>query len=94
MIWLLQLTGRIRTYTVSNGQDRVPEIARRHGLTVSLGLWISSDLEMNEKEIETGIKVALANRRTVDRVIVGNSAQLRAGQQVEAKTTEPAEKPQ
>src|SRR6185437_4574205 len=77
MAQLSQLTGRIRTYTVSNGQDRVPEIARRHGLTVSLGLWISSDLEMNEKEIETGIKVALANRRTVDRVIVGNEAILR-----------------
>ena len=77
MAQLSQLTGRIRTYTVSNGLDRVPEIARRHGLTVSVGLWVSSDLEMNEKEIETGIKVALANRRTVDRIIVGNEAILR-----------------
>ena len=31
------------------GMDRVPEIARRYGLTVSLGCWISSDLEENEK---------------------------------------------
>lgn len=77
MAQLSQLTGRIRTYTVSNGLDRVPEIARRHGLTVSIGLWISSDMEMNEKEIQTGIRVALANRRVVDRVIVGNEAVLR-----------------
>ncbi len=77
MAQLSQLTGRIRTYTVSNGLDRVPEIARRHGLTVSLGMWISSDMEMNEKEIQTGIRVALANRRVVDRVIVGNEAVLR-----------------
>jgi len=77
MAQLSQLTGRIRTYTVSGGLERLPEIARRHGLTVSIGLWISSDLELNEKEIETGIRVALANRRTVDRVIVGNEAILR-----------------
>src|ERR1700691_122300 len=50
-----RITGRVRTYTVSDGLDRIPEIARRHGLTVSLGLWIGPDLEQNEKEIETGI---------------------------------------
>lgn len=69
-----QVTARIRTYTVANGLDRVPEIARRHGLTVSLGLWIGPDLEQNEKEITKGIEVALANRRVVDRVFVGNEA--------------------
>ena len=69
-----RFTGRVRTYTVSYGLDRVPEIARRYGLTVSLGLWIGPDLELNEREIETGIRVALANRWTVDRVFVGNEA--------------------
>ena len=69
---LSQLTAHIRTYTVDNGMDRVPEIARRHGMTVSLGIWIGPDLEENEKQIELGIKTALANRRTVDRVFVGN----------------------
>ncbi|HEX4270595.1 MAG TPA: hypothetical protein VHZ32_04380, partial [Rhizomicrobium sp.] len=70
------LTGHIRTYTVDGGMDKVPEIARRHGLTVSLGIWISSDLDKNEKEIALGIKTALANRRIIDRVIVGNETQL------------------
>ena len=74
MAQLAQVTGRIRTYTVSSGLDRVPEIARRYGLTVSLGCWISSDLEQNEKEIKTCIRVALNNRRTIDRVFVGNEA--------------------
>jgi len=74
---LSQLTGRIRTYTVANGLDRVPEIARRYGLTVSLGIWIGPDLDQNEKEVDKGIKVALANRRTIDRVFVGNEAILR-----------------
>jgi exo-beta-1,3-glucanase (GH17 family)/cellulose synthase/poly-beta-1,6-N-acetylglucosamine synthase-like glycosyltransferase len=73
---LSKLTGRIRTYTVDGGMDRVPEIARRYGMTVSLGIWISADLEKNEKEIELAIRTALANRRTIDRVIVGNETQL------------------
>src|ERR1700679_4032402 len=71
MAQLSQITGHIRTYTVSNGQDRVPDIARRYGITVSLGAWISPDLDQNEKEIATLIRVALANRN-VDRVFVGN----------------------
>ena len=39
------ITGHIRTYTVDGGMDKVPEIARRYGMTVSLGIWISPDLE-------------------------------------------------
>jgi exo-beta-1,3-glucanase (GH17 family)/cellulose synthase/poly-beta-1,6-N-acetylglucosamine synthase-like glycosyltransferase len=74
---LSQLTGHIRTYTVANGLDKVPEIARRYGLMVTLGIWIGSDLDQNETEITTAIKAALANRRVVDRVVVGNEAILR-----------------
>ncbi len=73
---LSHLTGHIRTYTVDGGMDKVPEIARRYGMTVSLGIWISPDLEKNDKSIDLGIRTALANRRTVDRVIVGNETQL------------------
>jgi exo-beta-1,3-glucanase (GH17 family)/cellulose synthase/poly-beta-1,6-N-acetylglucosamine synthase-like glycosyltransferase len=74
MAQISQITAHVRTYTVENGLDRVPEIARRHGLTVSMGIWISSDLDQNERDIDKGIRVALANRRVVDRVFVGNEA--------------------
>jgi len=77
MAQISQITGHIRTYTVSNGLDRVPEIARRYGLTVTLGIAIGSDLDANESEVEKGIEVALANRRIIDRVIVGNESILR-----------------
>ncbi len=73
---LSTITGHIRTYTVDGGMDKVPEIARHYGMTVSLGIWLSPDLEKNEQQIELGIKTALANRRTIDRVIVGNETQL------------------
>jgi len=74
MAELAKLTGRVRTYTVANGLDKVPEIAARYGLTVSLGIWIGPDLALNEKEIAKGIAVARANRGTIDRVFVGNEA--------------------
>ena len=52
--------------------DKVPEIARRYGMTVSLGIWIGPDLVKNQQEVDLGIRIALANRRVIDRVIVGN----------------------
>ncbi|HEY1632300.1 MAG TPA: glycosyltransferase family 2 protein [Rhizomicrobium sp.] len=73
---LAPITDHIRTYTVANGQDRVPEIARRYGITVSLGAWIGPDLDLNEKELATLIRVATANRN-VDRVFVGSETMLR-----------------
>ena len=42
---LSHITNHIRTYTVDGGMDKVPEIARRYGMTVSLGIWISPDME-------------------------------------------------
>jgi len=77
MAQLSQLTGHVRTYTVNYGLDRVPEIARRYGLTVTLGIWIGPDMVKNRIEIDKAIKVALANRRVIDRVIVGNESILR-----------------
>ena len=74
---LAQYTAHVRTYTVSEGMDRVPAAARRYGITVSLGIWISNDLVKNEQEVDHAIRVALDNRRAIDRVFVGNEAILR-----------------
>jgi exo-beta-1,3-glucanase (GH17 family)/cellulose synthase/poly-beta-1,6-N-acetylglucosamine synthase-like glycosyltransferase len=74
---LSHFTSHIRTYTVNYGLDKVPEIARRYGLTVSVGIWIGADLDKNEIEIEKALAAILANRRVVDRVIVGNEALMR-----------------
>jgi cellulose synthase/poly-beta-1,6-N-acetylglucosamine synthase-like glycosyltransferase/exo-beta-1,3-glucanase (GH17 family) len=77
MAQLSRLTGRVRTYTVSGGLDKVPEMARKYGLTIALGCWIGPDFEENEKELKLCLKTALANRRVVDRVVVGNEAIMR-----------------
>jgi exo-beta-1,3-glucanase (GH17 family) len=67
----------VRTYTVGEGLDQVPEIARELGLRVMLGFWISADPKFNAQEIARGIELANANADVIDAVIVGNEVLLR-----------------
>jgi glucan 1,3-beta-glucosidase len=70
----------VRTYSVSEGLDEVPKIARELGLKVMLGLWISSDAPSNDKEIAHGIALANEYADVVSAVIVGNEVLLRREQ--------------
>ena len=89
----------VRIYSVGNGLDQVPAVAREVGLRVLLGLWIGADSTMNQNEIKHGLAVAEANPDVIEAVIVGNEVLLRreqtAGQlaalirQVNAGTTLP-----
>jgi exo-beta-1,3-glucanase (GH17 family)/cellulose synthase/poly-beta-1,6-N-acetylglucosamine synthase-like glycosyltransferase len=74
---LADRTNAIRTYTVEGVQARIPALARKHGINVTLGAWLDGDLENNERQIETVIKVARENYRNVIRVIIGNETLLR-----------------
>lgn len=65
----------IRTYSVIRGQEHIPELAAKYGLSVAVGAWIGPDLARNEQELATLIQ--LAPRRNVVRVLVGNEALLR-----------------
>jgi glucan 1,3-beta-glucosidase len=69
--------GCVRTYSVNNGMDAVPEVARELGLRVLLGLWIGSDPLHNQREIERGLAVAAAAGDVIDGIIVGNEVLLR-----------------
>jgi len=66
----------IRTYGVSDGLDRIPVIAARHHLDVTLGAWISHDPAANAAEVAHLVEVVRANPN-VKRVIVGNETVLR-----------------
>ncbi|MDH4105610.1 MAG: glycoside hydrolase family 17 [Gammaproteobacteria bacterium] len=74
---LSQRTGCIRTYTVSEGFDQVPAVAREFGMHVLLGLWIGRDDAHNELEIARGILIAQQHRDVVRAVVVGNEVLLR-----------------
>jgi exo-beta-1,3-glucanase (GH17 family) len=74
---LKQVANCVRTYSTDHGLDQIPEIARRHGLKVMQGLWLSNQPELSRKQIESGI--ALANRfpDVIQALIVGNEVLLR-----------------
>ena len=74
---LARRTGCVRTYTVSGGFDRVPEVAAEFGLQVLLGAWIAGDAAHNDGEIERVIDVANRHRDVIRAVIVGNEVLLR-----------------
>ena len=74
---LADTTNAIRTYTVEGVQAKIPVLARKYGINVTLGAWLSKDLEQNEQQIETVIRLARENYRNVIRVIVGNEVILR-----------------
>jgi RND family efflux transporter MFP subunit len=57
---------------------------------------VNSSQQLEERHIKLGLETAtryevLEGLNEGDRVVIGNTAQLRAGQQVEAKLTEPSE---
>ena len=60
----------IRTFSCTEGNELIPEMAKEKGLKTLVGAWISDDKERNEKEIKS--LIALAKRGLVDIAAVGN----------------------
>jgi len=69
---LRAVTGRIRTYSIDGGLDRVPAVARTLDLRVTLGLYIGKDEAQNDDQIARGVKLIGQNADVIDRIIVGN----------------------
>jgi exo-beta-1,3-glucanase (GH17 family) len=74
---LAQRTDCVRTYTVADGFDQVPAIARDLGLEVLLGAWIGGDAQHNEREVALLIDTAQRHRDTIRAIVVGNEVLLR-----------------
>lgn len=80
------LAGRfecVRTYSVGQGLDQVPRIAKQYGIQVLLGVWIgrpgADNPQANEKEIAMAIQLANdpALAGTIRAIVVGNEVLLR-----------------
>ncbi|MGZ8162417.1 MAG: glycoside hydrolase family 17 protein, partial [Methylobacter sp.] len=67
----------IRTYSVLKGLYKIPELAAKHGLNVTVGAWIDGDLEKNRQEIEALIQISRQNNPKIVRLMVGNEVMLR-----------------
>lgn len=70
-------TNAVRVYSVEGVQARIPQLAARYGLNVTLGAWIGPDHEENERQLTEVIRIAQENYQNVIRVIIGNEAILR-----------------
>jgi glucan 1,3-beta-glucosidase len=74
---LKQVTDCVRTYSTDHGLDQIPEIARRYGMKVMQGLWLSSLPDLTRKQIDTGIALAKRFPDVIETMIVGNEVLLR-----------------
>ena len=71
-----QVSG-VRTYTSLEGMEAVPALARKYGLTVTLGIWLGVLPLKNELDVTAGINLANEYPDVIKRVIVGNEVLLR-----------------
>ena len=74
---LKQVTDCIRTYSVDHGLDQIPEVARRHGLKVLQGLWLSSLPAPSRAQVETAVALAKRYPDVIIGIVVGNEVLLR-----------------
>lgn len=65
----------IRSFSILEGNELIPEVAQEHGLKSIVGAWIGYDKASNEREISALIK--LGQTIKLDLVAVGNEAILR-----------------
>lgn len=75
---LVGVTFGVRTYTSSEGaMGKLPELAAKMGLKLTLGAWLGRDAVQNDIELTALIQSANAYPDAVQRVIVGNEVMLR-----------------
>jgi exo-beta-1,3-glucanase (GH17 family) len=74
---LAKITKCIRTYSIDNGLDQVPELASRVGLKVLLGVWIGRDRGKNALLINTAVSLIKDHPGVITAIIVGSEVLLR-----------------
>ena len=74
---LKHITDCVRTYSIDHGLDQIPEIAKRHGMKVLQGLWLSNRPDRSRYQVETAIGLAKRFPDVIVAIIVGNEVLLR-----------------
>ncbi|MGO9356563.1 MAG: beta-(1-6) glucans synthase [Xanthobacteraceae bacterium] len=74
---LAHITNCVRTYSIANGVDQVPEQARKVGLKVIQGIWLGSDRAKNLWQIQTAVGLSKAFPDVITSLVVGNEVLLR-----------------
>ena len=76
MIQISRISRCIRTYSVDNGLNKVPELASQIGLKVLLGIWIGNNRLKNAQLVDTAVTLSQKYPDTITAIIVGNEVLL------------------
>jgi cellulose synthase/poly-beta-1,6-N-acetylglucosamine synthase-like glycosyltransferase/exo-beta-1,3-glucanase (GH17 family) len=76
---LSTMTRAVRLYSSTEGAELVPPIAAEFGLKVTLGVWIDSNADRNDREIKAAINLARRNSNVIG-IVIGNETIFRAEQ--------------
>jgi cellulose synthase/poly-beta-1,6-N-acetylglucosamine synthase-like glycosyltransferase/exo-beta-1,3-glucanase (GH17 family) len=77
---LATMTRAVRLYTSTEGSELVPPVAAEFGLKVTIGAWIDTNADRNDRELKKAIELARKNSN-VNGIVVGNETIYR-GEQV------------
>ncbi|KQZ02487.1 hypothetical protein ASD45_09680 [Pseudolabrys sp. Root1462] len=72
-----KITDCVRVYATDQGLDQVVPIAKRYGMQVLQGAWVSNDPVKTRIQIDAALAIAERYPETVRAIIVGNEALLR-----------------
>ena len=84
---LSTLTRAVRLYTSTEGAELVPPVAAEFGMKVTVGAWIDTDGNRNNREIEAAINLARKNSNVIG-VVIGNETIFR-GEQIPMENLRP-----
>src|ERR1700692_148198 len=74
---LAKISECVRTYSIENGLDQVPELAAKVGLKVIQGIWLGSNRLKNQAQISTAVRLTKNYPGVITSLVVGNEVLLR-----------------
>lgn len=74
---LAKVTDCVRTYSIEYGQDQIAGVAKKVGLKVIQGIWLSNDRLKNLNQIATVVRLTKEYPGVITAVVVGNEVLLR-----------------
>ena len=74
---LSTLARAVRLYSSTEGAELVPPIAAEFGLKVTLGVWIDTNADRNDRELKAAINLARKNSNVIG-IVIGNETIFRA----------------
>src|SRR6202012_86090 len=74
----------VRLYSSTEGAELVPPIAAEVGLKVTLGVWIDTNADRNDRELKKAIELARDNSNVIG-IVIGNETIFR-GEQIPIDT--------